>query len=162
MAGVSARRLRASRRSAPGWGVGAGVRCCMAGNKAWGLLGYRLVSATIQSRSESKGQNGPDLLEGTESGGKRPHSNTRVSRALLPPERQQAVLPERKAHSISTVRAEVRPGLSQGAQSAPHAPQKRHCVRRRGSDRASISWSYRAHATPTTTTTCNPRTTLPS
>lgn len=50
--------------------------------------------------------------------------------------RRRAVLPERRAQSAPTVRAERRSGLSQCTQDAPHAPKKRHGTRRQGSDRA--------------------------
>lgn len=46
----------------------------------------------------------------------------------------RVVLPEGRTQSTPTVGAEIRSRLSQGTQHSPHAPKKRHCTRRQGSD----------------------------
>lgn len=74
--------------------------------------------------------------------------------------RRRAVLPEGRAQSTATVRAESSSGLSQCTQHAPHAPKKRHCTRRPGSDRAPTSWSPLAQQNPNNGK-LNPRTTVP-
>lgn len=76
------------------------------------------------------------------------------------PRRRRAVLPEGRAQSTAAVRAESSPGFSQCTQHAPHAPKKRHCTRRQGSDRAPTSWSPLAQQNPNNDK-LNPRTTVP-
>lgn len=69
-------------------GEGGGWPEARGGGTPAGRPGLKAIIPSARSRSESEGQGGPDLLEGTESGGKRPQPDPSASWAPPPGEAQ--------------------------------------------------------------------------